>query len=152
MNHVARDTARSCFWACLTRTSHIQALFSPFWAGSRKYCGFRGQQRALCHGAIKPHVKCGNGFPSFGRFDWVSRLFRPSKAGLGKMRNFGRPPPDLSSPPQGSTTSAHLVEPDSISARARWGPAVVPPGSPRQKESLFPKLFLNHPGCRKKCF
>ena len=32
LSHVAQDTARSWFWACLTRTMHIQAIFSPFWA------------------------------------------------------------------------------------------------------------------------
>ena len=33
-----------------------------------------------------------------------------------------------------------------------WGPTVGPPGSPGRKKSFFPKLFLDHLGCSKKCF
>ena len=50
-------------------------------------------------------------------------------------------------------TSAHLVEPEGSSARARRGPMVGPPGSPvRKKKSFFPKLLLDHLGCSNKCF
>ena len=37
----------------------------------RTYRGVKGQQRALCHGAIKAHVECSHRFPSFVHFDWV---------------------------------------------------------------------------------
>ena len=30
LSHIAQDTARSWFWACLTQTAHIQAIFSHF--------------------------------------------------------------------------------------------------------------------------
>ena len=30
LSRVAQDTARSWFWACLTQTAHIQAIFSHF--------------------------------------------------------------------------------------------------------------------------
>ena len=80
--HVAQDTARSWFWACLTETAHIQAIFSHFWAISQTYRGVQGHQRALGHRAIKAHVKCSNHFPSLGRYDWVSGPF------LGQKRLF----------------------------------------------------------------
>ena len=68
LSHVAQDTARSWFWARLTRTVHIQAILGHFWAVSRTYRGVRGQQKALCHRANEAHVECSNRFPSFGRF------------------------------------------------------------------------------------
>ena len=93
LSHVAQDTARSWFWRCLTRTMHIQAMFGHVWAVSRTYCGDRGQERALGHGAIEAHVQCSNRF-SFG----------PKTSILGhKMRSFGRAPPDLAPPPRGAT-------------------------------------------------
>ena len=49
-------------------------------------------------------------------------------------------------------TSAHLVEPQGSSARARWGPTVRPIRSPGRNKSFFPKLFLDHLGCSGKCF
>ena len=75
LSHVAQDTARSWFWRCLTQTTHIQAIFGHVWAVSRTYCGARGQERALGHGAIEAHVECSNRFSSFVRFDWVLGLF-----------------------------------------------------------------------------
>ena len=56
LSHVAQDTARSWFRACLTQTAHTQAIFGHFWAVSRTYRGAREQERALGHGAIKAHV------------------------------------------------------------------------------------------------
>ena len=47
-------------------------------------------------------------------------------------------------------TSGHFVEPEGSPACARWGPTVGPPGSPRQKKSFFPKLFLDNLGCSNK--
>ena len=79
LSHVAQNTARSWFWACLTQTAHIQAIFGHFWAVFRTYRGARGQERALVHGAIEAHVECRNRLPSFGRFDWVSGLFWAKK-------------------------------------------------------------------------
>ena len=104
LSHVARDTARSWFWARLTQTTHTQAIFGHFWAVSRTYRGARGQERALDHGAIKAHVECSNRIPSFGRFDCVLGLFWAKKRlFLGhKMRSFGRAPPDLAPPPRGA--------------------------------------------------
>ena len=69
LSHVAQDTARSWFWASLTQTTHIQAIFGHFWAVSRTYRGPRGHERALGHGAIGAHVGCTNRLPSFARFD-----------------------------------------------------------------------------------
>ena len=104
LSHVARDTARSWFWARFAQTAHIRGHFSHFWAISQTYRGVRGQQRALCHRAIKAHVKCSNRFPSFGRFEWVPGPFWAGKAAFGhKMRGFGRAPPALAPPPRGAT-------------------------------------------------
>ena len=106
LSHVAQDTARSWFSGCLTQTAHIQAIFSHFWAFSRTYVGDRGQQRALGHGAIKAHVECSNGFPSFplAILSGVWGRFGPKKAVLGhKMRSIGRAPPNLAPPPRGAT-------------------------------------------------
>ena len=104
LSHVAQDTARSWFWACLTQTSHIEAIFGHFWVNSRTFCGARGQERALGHGAIEVHVECSNRFSSSGRVDWVSGLFWAKNGGVGhKMRSFGRAPPDLAPPPRGAT-------------------------------------------------
>ena len=83
LSHVAQDTAHSWFWACLAQTMHIQAIFSHFWAASRTHRGVRGQQRALGHGAIKAHVACSNGFPSFVRFEWVAGQFWAKKGCFG---------------------------------------------------------------------
>ena len=70
LSHVAQDTARSWFRACLTQITHIQAIFfGHFWAVSRTYRGARGQERALVHRAIEAHVVCRSRLPSFGRFD-----------------------------------------------------------------------------------
>ena len=82
-SHVAQDMARSWFWACLTQTAHIQAIFSHFWAVSRTYRGARGQQRALCQGAIEAHVMCTNRFPSFVRFERVSGQLQAKKGCSG---------------------------------------------------------------------
>ena len=104
LSHVAQDTARSWFWACLTQTAHIQVIFGHFWDVSRTYRRARGQERALGHGAIEARVECSNRLPSFGHFDWVSGPFWAKKAVLGhKMRSFGRAPPDVAPPPQGAT-------------------------------------------------
>ena len=104
-SHVAQDTARSWFWACLSQTTHIWTIFGHFWAVSRTYRGARGQERALCHGAIKAHVEFLNCFPSFGRFDWLSGPFWAKKKAVfgAQNRNFGRAPPDLAPPPRGAT-------------------------------------------------
>ena len=82
-SHVAQDTARSWFRACLTQTTHIQAIFGHFWAVSRTYRGPRWQQRSLGHGAIKAHVKCSIHLPSFGRFEWVLGPFWAKKGCFG---------------------------------------------------------------------
>ena len=37
LSHVAQDTARSWFRACLTQATHIQAIFGHFWAVPRTY-------------------------------------------------------------------------------------------------------------------
>ena len=68
-SHVAQDMARSWFWACLTRTAHIQAIFNHFWAVSRTYHGARGQKRDLCQVGTEAHVMCTNRFPSFVCFE-----------------------------------------------------------------------------------
>ena len=65
LSHVAQDTARFWFRACLTQTQHIAAILGHFWAVSRTYCGARRQERALGHRAIEAHVGCSNRFPSF---------------------------------------------------------------------------------------
>ena len=100
LNHIAQDTTRSPFWCCFTQTARaIRAIFSHFWAVPRTYRGVRGQQSALCHGAIEVHVQRSNRFPSFGRFDWVlgpflgqKRLFWGTKcAGLGGHLSTRRP-------------------------------------------------------------
>ena len=67
LSHMAEDTARSWFRACLTQTVHIQAIFGHFWAVSRTFRGGGGQQRAFGHGAMGAHVNCSNRLPSFGR-------------------------------------------------------------------------------------
>ena len=68
LSHVAQDTARSWFWPCWTQITHNWAIFGHFWAISWTYRGARGQERALVHGAMVAHVKCGNRLPSFCRF------------------------------------------------------------------------------------
>ena len=50
LSHVAQDTARSWFRACLTQTTHIQAIFGHFWAVSQTYRQGRGQQKVLITG------------------------------------------------------------------------------------------------------
>ena len=62
-----------------TQTRAIWGIFGHFWAASRTYRGVTGQQRALCHGAIKAHMKCGNRFPSSGCFELVPGLFCAKK-------------------------------------------------------------------------
>ena len=49
---------------------------------SRTYRGVRGQQKAVCHQEIKPHVLCSNHLPSFGQLEWIPVLF------LGQERLF----------------------------------------------------------------
>ena len=83
LSHIAQDTARSWFWACLAQMTHIQATFSHFWAVSRTYRGVRKQQRALGHGEIKAHMDCCNCSPSFGRFEWVLGPFGAKKGCFG---------------------------------------------------------------------
>ena len=51
LTHLAKDTPRSSFWACLAQTPHIQAILGRFWAVSRTYRGARGQERILGHEA-----------------------------------------------------------------------------------------------------
>ena len=51
-----------------------------------------------------------------------------------------------------SRTSGHLVEPEGSPARAQLGPTVGPPGSLGRKKDFFPKLFLDHLGCSRRCF
>ena len=105
LSHVAQDTARSWFWAYLTQTAHIQAIFSHFWAVSRTYRAIRGQQRALCHGAIEELVECSKLFPFICPFGvGFGTVLGKKKAILGrKMRSFGRAPPDLAPLPRGTT-------------------------------------------------
>ena len=101
LSHVAQDAARSWFWACLTQIVHIQAILSHFWAVSWTYRGVSGQQRALCHRAIKAHVKCLQPFPfvwpfgvGFGAVLGQKRMFWGTKcAGLGGDLPTWRPRP-----------------------------------------------------------
>ena len=83
LSHVAHDTARSWFWVCLTKITHICAFFGHLWAVSRTYRGARGQQRALVHGEIKAHMECRNRLPSFARFESVSGPLWAKKSCFG---------------------------------------------------------------------
>ena len=83
LSHVAQDTARSWIWACLTQTAHMQAIFGHFWAVAQTYCGARGQQRALGHGAIEAHVECSNRLPCLAIFTGFWGRFGPKKGCFG---------------------------------------------------------------------
>ena len=105
--HVAQDVGRSWFWAYLTQTTHIRAIFGRFWAVSRTYCGASGQEMAPGRTAIEAHVKCRNRLPSFGRFEWVSGPFCAKKGHFGAQNaqfwegTLTCPPPPP--PPPGAT-------------------------------------------------
>ena len=78
LSHVAQDTARSWFWACLAQITHIQAIFGPFLGHIVELKGKKGLQ-----GAIEAHVKCRNRLPSFACFGWVSGPFWAKKGCFG---------------------------------------------------------------------
>ena len=82
LSHVAQDTARSWFWIFRHQRRH-RGHFWPFLAISRTYRKVRGQERALCHRAMKAHMECSHHFPSFIWFDWVAGQFWAKKGRLG---------------------------------------------------------------------
>ena len=101
LSHIAQDTARSWFWACLTQTVHIQAIFGPFLGHIVELEGKKGlfftvqSRRTWSVGTVCFRLAVSTGF--LGRFV-------PKKAVLGhKMCKFGRAPPDLAPPPRGAT-------------------------------------------------
>ena len=104
LSHVAQDTARSWFWACLTQTvtfGPFLAIFGPFLGHIVELEGNKGllvtgQSRRMCNVAtVSLRLAVLSGF--LGRLG-------PKKAVLGhKMRSFGKAPPGLAPPPQSAT-------------------------------------------------
>ena len=104
LSHIAQDTARSWFWAYLTQTTHIQAI----WAIVRPFLGnvverecqkglfVTGQPGRTC--SIPTVCICLADLSGFrGRFERKMAFFGP------KPRRFGRAPPNLAPTPRGTT-------------------------------------------------
>ena len=105
LSHIAPDTARSWFWACLTQTTHIWAIFGHFFGPFLRHIvelegkkGLLGTGQLRRTGSVRTICLCLAVLSGFGGY------FGPKEAVLGhKMRSFGRVPPDLAPPPRGAT-------------------------------------------------